>query len=85
MAVVNALASAEIDEEIWHDVEIQLGALEAQQEPQYAPGTDRSPGDGLCVAYFCAEYGITEALPIYSGGLGVLAGDHLKSAHEHGD
>ena len=34
------------------------------------------------VAYFCAEYGINECLPIYSGGLGVLAGDHLKSASE---
>jgi glycogen phosphorylase len=34
------------------------------------------------VAYFCAEYGITEILPIYSGGLGVLAGDHMKSASE---
>jgi starch phosphorylase len=34
------------------------------------------------VAYFCAEYGITECVPIYSGGLGVLAGDHLKSASE---
>ena len=31
------------------------------------------------VAYFCAEFGLTECLPIYSGGLGVLAGDHLKS------
>jgi len=36
------------------------------------------------VAYFCAEYGIAESLPIYSGGLGVLAGDHLKSASELG-
>jgi len=34
------------------------------------------------VAYFCAEFGISECLPIYSGGLGVLAGDHLKSASE---
>src|SRR5690606_6163715 len=32
------------------------------------------------VAYFSAEFGLSEALPIYSGGLGVLAGDHLKSA-----
>jgi len=38
--------------------------------------------DGPQVAYFCAEYGINECLPIYSGGLGVLAGDHLKSASE---
>ena len=35
-------------------------------------------------AYFSAEFGIHESLPIYSGGLGVLAGDHLKSASDLG-
>ncbi len=34
------------------------------------------------VAYFCAEYGLHESLGIYSGGLGVLAGDHLKTASD---
>ncbi len=34
------------------------------------------------VAYFCAEYGVHNSLPIYSGGLGILAGDHLKSASD---
>ncbi|MFC1563137.1 alpha-glucan family phosphorylase, partial [candidate division KSB1 bacterium] len=38
----------------------------------------------MCIAYFSAEFGITECLPIYSGGLGILAGDHLKSASELG-
>jgi starch phosphorylase len=36
------------------------------------------------IAYFCAEFGISEGLPIYSGGLGVLAGDHLKAASDLG-
>jgi starch phosphorylase len=36
------------------------------------------------IAYFCAEFGLTECLPIYSGGLGVLAGDHMKSASDLG-
>jgi glycogen phosphorylase len=36
----------------------------------------------MLVAYFSAEFGLHESLPIYSGGLGVLAGDHLKSASE---
>jgi glycogen phosphorylase len=36
------------------------------------------------VAYFSPEFGITEALPQYSGGLGVLAGDHLKAASDLG-
>ncbi|MGH9591995.1 MAG: alpha-glucan family phosphorylase, partial [Bryobacteraceae bacterium] len=34
------------------------------------------------VAYFSAEFGLHESLPVYSGGLGVLAGDHLKSASD---
>ena len=36
------------------------------------------------IAYFSAEYGIHECLPIYAGGLGGLAGDHLKSASDLG-
>ena len=36
------------------------------------------------VAYFSAEFGVHESLPIYSGGLGVLAGDHIKSASDLG-
>ncbi len=36
------------------------------------------------VAYFCAEFGVHECLPFYSGGLGVLAGDHVKSASDLG-
>ncbi|HEX4796836.1 MAG TPA: alpha-glucan family phosphorylase, partial [Humisphaera sp.] len=36
----------------------------------------------LLIAYFSAEFGLHESLPIYSGGLGILAGDHLKSAAE---
>ncbi len=36
------------------------------------------------VAYFCAEYGLHESFPIYSGGLGILAGDHCKAASDLG-
>ncbi|KAF2960172.1 MULTISPECIES: maltodextrin phosphorylase [unclassified Thermotoga] len=36
------------------------------------------------IVYMCMEYGLTKALPIYSGGLGILAGDHLKSASDLG-
>ena len=36
------------------------------------------------VAYFSAEFGLHESLPVYSGGLGILAGDHLKSASDLG-
>ncbi len=38
--------------------------------------------EGDLVAYFCAEFGLHESLPIYSGGLGILAGDHCKAASD---
>ncbi len=41
--------------------------------------SDRAP-ETFQVAYFSAEYGLADCLPIYSGGLGMLSGDHLKSA-----
>jgi starch phosphorylase len=41
-----------------------------------------APADGKLVAYFSAEYGLTECLPVYSGGLGILSGDHLKSSSD---
>jgi glycogen phosphorylase len=47
---------------------------------------DRNHGDhkDLSVAYFSAEYGISESVPVYSGGLGVLSGDHLKGSSDLG-
>ncbi|GAB4213375.1 MAG: alpha-glucan family phosphorylase [Roseiflexaceae bacterium] len=39
---------------------------------------------GQSIAYFSAEFGLHESLPIYSGGLGVLAGDHIKEASDLG-
>ncbi|MHC4295441.1 MAG: alpha-glucan family phosphorylase, partial [Planctomycetota bacterium] len=47
----------------------------------YGGGKSKEKTD-IQVAYFCAEFGISECIPIYSGGLGVLAGDHLKSSSE---
>ena len=47
--------------------------------------TDECPGDlEGGIAYFCMEYGLCESLPLYSGGLGVLAGDYLKAASDLG-
>jgi starch phosphorylase len=46
---------------------------------QNAPALARNP-----VAYFCAEFGFHETLPIAAGGLGILAGDHAKSASDLG-
>ena len=52
---------------------------------EYMERNQRSNGlgaNGLCVAYFSAEYGLTDCLRIYAGGLGMLAGDILKSASD---
>jgi glycogen phosphorylase len=60
----------------------------AEFDSYMANGSDhwyqRRYGDALTgpIAYFCAEYGLHESLGIYSGGLGVLAGDHMKSASD---
>jgi len=51
------------------------------REDGTAPGDHRLSESDL-VAYFCAEFGFHESLPIYSGGLGILAGDHCKAASD---
>jgi starch phosphorylase len=56
--------------------------LEAPRSPEGQRVDDRY--SGRPVAYFSAEFGIHESLPVYSGGLGILAGDHLKSASDLG-
>ncbi|MCX8032454.1 MAG: alpha-glucan family phosphorylase [Thermoleophilia bacterium] len=43
-----------------------------------------SPNPNRVIAYFCMEFGLSEALPIYGGGLGILAGDFLKTASDLG-
>ncbi|MBL8485010.1 MAG: alpha-glucan family phosphorylase [Rhodocyclaceae bacterium] len=55
-------------------------AYRAQSAP--SPVAQRMREQDL-VAYFCAEFGLHESLPIYSGGLGILAGDHCKAASDH--
>ena len=49
-----------------------------------APGQPIGATLPAAIAYFSMEFGVTEALPNYSGGLGILAGDHLKSASDLG-
>ena len=43
----------------------------------------RTPKQGT-IAYFCMEFGLVDCMPTYSGGLGILAGDHLKAASDRG-
>ena len=54
--------------------------FQSTHDPDATGRTSRDP----LTAYFSMEFGITACLPIYSGGLGVLAGDHLKSASDLG-
>lgn len=53
----------------------------ARMRPEFTELLD--PKEDL-VAYFCAEFGFHESFPIYSGGLGILAGDHCKAASDLG-
>ncbi len=57
---------------------LSAGAQGVSDEYVSAPQSADAP----LVAYFCAEYGFHESFPIYSGGLGVLAGDHCKAASD---
>ncbi|OGS91993.1 MAG: alpha-glucan phosphorylase [Gallionellales bacterium GWA2_60_18] len=59
-----------------------LAAYDTYHEYTLPPsGSDWLRKDDL-VAYFCAEFGFHESFPIYSGGLGILAGDHCKAASD---
>ena len=60
-----------------HDFKKKLDNYTEQSPHSFGGITAENP-----VAYFCAEFGVHNSLPIYSGGLGILAGDHLKSASD---
>jgi len=65
-------------EAVFADFDSYFGARELWAD-RYHPELTNRP-----IAYFSMEYGLHETLPIYSGGLGVLAGDHLKEASDLG-
>jgi starch phosphorylase len=61
----------------------RAAALEALvREDLERPASDGPASPERPIAYFSAEYGVHASLPIYSGGLGALAGDHLKEASD---
>jgi starch phosphorylase len=66
-----------------HRVESNLDGYLAAESTWFRRSHGRSPDTPL-IAYFSAEFGLTECLSIFAGGLGMLAGDHLKSASDLG-
>ena len=56
----------------------------ANTRPWYGEAASQAGLKAAPIGYFCMEFGLGECLPIYSGGMGILAGDHLKSASELG-
>src|SRR5215213_4573396 len=54
----------------------------AAVEAEVAADRERPAAGGPSVAYFCAEFGVHRSLPVYSGGLGALAGDILKEVSD---
>ncbi len=65
-------------EAVYHNLETHMAGLSTWFRKNH-----HDKGN-LLVAYFSAEFGITECLSIFAGGLGMLAGDHLKSASDLG-
>src|SRR5215208_1339146 len=77
-----ALAS---DEEFLDQYDKVVSWLKAESSFDRTWFTDKQPElRNRTVAYFCAEFGLHSSVPIYSGGLGVLAGDHCKAASDLG-
>ena len=88
-AMLRRVPQARLDAAAGDESYVAEVARVAERLREYlAPGRSRvaaAPGAGdMCVAYFSLEFGLDAGIPLYSGGLGVLAGDHLKSASDLG-
>src|SRR6266446_479700 len=75
------LDDAARDQTYLHDYHRTFEAYDAYHQRAPANG-EPALKEGELIAYFCAEFGFHESLPIYSGGLGILAGDHCKTASD---
>ncbi len=79
------LLEAEKDRGFIEDYNLALSAYDTYHREGLRSGLEQmlDPEHDL-VAYFCAEFGLHESFPLYSGGLGILAGDHCKAASDLG-
>lgn len=88
--LINNLSQDEVDRLSRDEVFLAKLNICSKDLDEYMTGKNwfdrKYPGkrEDTLIAYFSAEFGLSEALPIYSGGLGVLAGDHLKAASDLG-
>ncbi|HEU5207879.1 MAG TPA: alpha-glucan family phosphorylase [Longimicrobiales bacterium] len=78
------LAALAADETYLQSINAAAADLEAYLRDENTWFRRAHPQSAARIAYFSAEFGVAECLRIYSGGLGVLAGDHLKSASDLG-
>ena len=89
VAVLNAVSHQELrarlyETDFYDKVEYVLQQFDAYLSKADTWWKHQSERDHELIAYFSAEFGLHECLPIYSGGLGILAGDHTKSASDLG-
>jgi glycogen phosphorylase len=86
-ALLSELTDGDLEQALTAEYALHLGRVQERLEAERERPTwwaERHEPDDFLVAYFSAEYGLDESLPVYSGGLGILAGDHLKAASELG-
>jgi starch phosphorylase len=80
-SALNAVAQDPVYQARYDRVFREFDAYLASEETWFKKEHPKTKGE---IAYFSMEFGLHESLPIYSGGLGVLAGDHLKEASDLG-
>ena len=72
------------DASFLQDYDQVMGEFDAYMHPETTRFDTTFPQHkNKIIAYFSAEFGLHESLPIYSGGLGILSGDHMKTASEY--
>lgn len=84
IALLEELAHADLDARVGDRLDAIEARFQAYMETTDTWARRELPGFTGPVAYFSMEFALHESLPIYSGGLGVLAGDHMKSASDLG-
>ena len=84
MVSPDLLARAAADQKFLALYDSALAALDAARAAHDTWWSHRHPQNQAPVAYFSAEFALHQSLPIYAGGLGVLAGDHCKEASDLG-